>query len=91
MEKDIQQILTAIKELIYVLPEEYYQKKNEYQFASILREYFFSIDDVAEIKETDISEKEQFLKYLSACIRNNKTRKRENKKNSALREKEKMY
>lgn len=75
MEKDIQQIQNVIRELIHVLPEEYYQKKNEYQFASILKEYFLSIDDVAEIKEADISEKEEFLKYKFILQEKEKTKK----------------
>ena len=40
MEKDIQQIQNVIKNAICVLPEEYYQKKSEYQFDSLLKEYF---------------------------------------------------
>lgn len=75
MEKDIQQIQNVIRESICVLPEEYYQKKNEYQFASILKEYFLSIDDVAEIKEADISEKEEFLKYKFILQEKEKTKK----------------
>ena len=57
MEKDIQQIQDTIKEMICILPEEYYQKKAQYQFDTILTDYFFSIGDIAELKETDISEK----------------------------------
>ena len=75
MEKDIQQIQNVIRELIYVLPEEYYQKKNEYQFTSILNEYFLSIDDVTEIKEADISEKKDFLKYKFILQEKEKTKK----------------
>ncbi len=63
MEKDIQQIQNAIKNAMSVLPEEYYQKKSEYQFDNLIKEYFTSIEDVAELKEADILEKEEFLKY----------------------------
>ena len=63
MEKNIQQIQNVIKNEICVLPEEYYQKKNEYQFDSLLKEYFLSIEEVAELKEGDIVQKAEFLKY----------------------------
>ena len=63
MEKDIQQIQDVIKNAICVLPEEYYQKKSEYQFDSLLKEYFLSIEEVAELKEEDILQKAEFLKY----------------------------
>lgn len=62
MEKNIQQIQNVIKNEICVLPEEYYQKKNEYQFDSLLKEYFLSIEEVAELKEGDIVQKAEFLK-----------------------------
>ena len=63
MEKDIQQIQNVIKNAICVLPEEYFQKKSEYQFDSLLKEYFLSIEDVAEMKEGDILQKAEYLKY----------------------------
>lgn len=74
MEKDIQQIQNVIREAICVLPEEYYKKKNEYQLDSILKEYFLSMEDVAELKETDISEKEEFLRYKFILQEREKTK-----------------
>ena len=44
IEKDIQQIQDIIKETICILPEEYYQKKTQYQFDTILTDYFFSVN-----------------------------------------------
>lgn len=78
MEKDIQQIQNAIKNAICVLPEEYYQKKSEYQFDSLLKEYFFSIEEVAELKEEDILQKAEFLKYKFILQEREKTKKIEN-------------
>lgn len=63
MEKDIQQIQNVIKKAICVLPEEYYQKKSDYQFDSLLKEYFGSIEEVAELKEENVLQKAKFLKY----------------------------
>lgn len=74
IEKDIQQIQDIIKETICILPEEYYQKKTQYQFDTILTDYFFSIGDIAELKETDISEKAIFLKYKFALQEREKTK-----------------
>lgn len=74
IEKDIQQIQDTIKETICILPEEYYRKKTQYQFDTILTDYFFSIGDIAELKETDISEKAIFLKYKFALQEREKTK-----------------
>ena len=80
MEKNIQQIQNVIKNEICVLPEEYYQKKNEYQFDSILKEYFLSIEEVAELKEGDIVQKAEFLKYKFIIQERDKSKKIENLK-----------
>ena len=80
MEKDIQQIQNVIKNEICVLPEEYYQKKNEYQFDSLLKEYFLSIEEVAELKEGDIVQKAEFLKYKFIIQERDKSKKIENLK-----------
>ena len=80
MEKDIQQIQNVIKNAICVLPEEYYQKKNEYQFDSLLKEYFLSIEEVAELKEGDIVQKAEFLKYKFIIQERDKSKKIENLK-----------
>lgn len=63
LKKDIDQIQEIIREEIYILPEEYYQKKIEYKLDEILKEYFHSIDDVEELNEIDILEKKKFIKY----------------------------
>ena len=80
MEKNIQQIQNVIKNEICVLPEEYYQKKNEYQFDSLLKEYFLSIEEVAELKEGDIVQKAEFLKYKFIIQERDKSKKIENLK-----------
>ena len=80
MEKDIQQIQNVIKNAIYVLPEDYYQKKSEYQFDNLLKEYFGSIEEVAELKEVDILQKEEFLKYKFILQEREKCKKVENLK-----------
>lgn len=80
MEKDIQQIQNVIKNAICVLPEEYFQKKSEYQFDSLLKEYFLSIEDVAEMKEGDILQKAEYLKYKFILQEREKSKKIENLK-----------
>lgn len=80
MEKNSQQIQNVIKNEICVLPEEYYQKKNEYQFDSLLKEYFLSIEEVAELKEGDIVQKAEFLKYKFIIQERDKSKKIENLK-----------
>ena len=74
MEKDIQQIQNIINETICILPEEYYQKKNQYQFDSILKDYSLSMGDIVELSESDILEKEMFLKYKFALQEREKTK-----------------
>lgn len=78
MEKDIQQIQNVIKNAMCVLPEEYYQKKSEYQLDSLLKEYFLSIEEVAELKELDIIQKAEFLKYRFILQEREKSKKIEN-------------
>lgn len=80
MEKNIQQIQNIIKNDICVLPEEYYQKKSEYQFDSLLKEYFESIEEVAELKEVHILQKAAFLKYKFILQEREKSKKIENLK-----------
>lgn len=63
MERDILRIQNIIQNAICVLPEEYYQKKSEYQLDSLFKEYFLSIEEVVGLKEEDILQKAQFLKY----------------------------
>jgi len=53
------QIINAKK----VLPEEYYQKKKEYQFDSLMSDYFENIEEFKEIRKEEIIEKEKYLKY----------------------------
>lgn len=89
VKKDIQQIQKVIKDAICVLPEEYYQRKSKYQFDNILKEYFESIKEVAELKEVDISEKAEFLKYKFLLQEREKNKKIENlKRKKACIEKE---
>lgn len=78
MEKYIQQIQNVIKNAMCVLPEEYYQKKSEYQLDSLLKEYFLSIEEVAELKEVDIIQKAEFLKYRFILQEREKSKKIEN-------------
>lgn len=80
MEEDIQQIKNVIKDAICVLPEEYYQKKSEYQFDNLLKEYFLSIEEIAEMQEKDILQKAEFLKYKFILQEREKSKKIENLK-----------
>lgn len=80
MEKDVQQIQNVVKSAICVLPEEYYQKKSEYQFDNILKEYLLSVDEIAELKEEYILQKAEFLKYKFILQEREKSKKIESLK-----------
>lgn len=80
MKKDIQQIQNVIKNAICVLPEEYYQKKSDYQFDRLLKEYFLSKEEVSELKEGDILQKAEFLKYKFILQEREKSKKIESLK-----------
>lgn len=75
MEHDIALIKSDVKEKEIVLTEDYYQKKAENSFDNIVKEYFENINEIAEISQADITEKEQYLKYRFSLLEMEKAEK----------------
>jgi exonuclease SbcC len=68
MEHDIASIQSNVKEKEIVLTEDYYQKKAENSFDNIVKEYFENLNEIAEISQVEIVEKEQYLKYRFSLL-----------------------
>lgn len=63
VDNKIEEIRTMVRNAIIVLPEEYYQKKKEYEFESVQKEYFSSIEELAYVSMEAIREKEKYIRY----------------------------
>jgi len=59
----IEEIKTEVRNAVVVLPEEYYQKKKECGFDDIQKEYFISLEQLANVNIKAIQEKEKYIKY----------------------------
>lgn len=75
MEHDIASIQSNVKEKEIVLTEDYYQKKAENSFDNIVKEYFENLNEIAEISQVEIVEKEQYLKYRFSLLEMEKAEK----------------
>jgi exonuclease SbcC len=63
LKEKIEEIKTKVRNAVVILPEEYYQKKKECGFDDIHKEYFTSLEQLANVDIKAIQEKEKYIKY----------------------------
>ena len=74
LEKNIQNIKKKISESLFVLPEEYNQNKEKYQFEKTLKLYFESVEELDDLRTEFLSEKKDYLNYQFALQQKEKAK-----------------